>query len=696
MKITEPEQPQINQSFAKEPRSGFARFVPVAGLLLALLAFTPALFHYFTGEDFVFIKSVADGQAFYEPTQRLFYRPLPNLLWQADYALWKLNSSGYHLTNLLLHLLNAWLVGRLAQKLGGSRFVSYLAATIFALHPAHIEAVDWLASRPDLLATFFCLLSTLWGLSFFSNSTQAQKPPLWLYILSVLAFAAGLFSKEAAAGLPFALFGIILGQRRGQGWKKLSLWLLPYLLVGALYGLARYTALGGFGGYSSDGHDLFYIAWNLTGGLWLPLLFPINIESAGVFVATVAAAILALIYAGLFWQFWRDRRSAIAKQSWLSALVFMYGTLLPALNTAPVDTNLAQSRILYLPSVGFCLLLAIFIQQTRVNSVQSPESRVQSPEFKLLSTQHSALSTPNSLTQTRLIVNGPGPRSRQSSIVNPLLLALLIWQVAVLQVNLAPWQQIGEMVRKTFTLLDSYNLPVADGDTFYFKGLPDSYHGAYGWRNGLEAAASLITGHKVGGFNQTPDLKVDYRLADSGRLWFLQYQSNPDTLDLSLKSVYNAGPEQTISNNSAATNWDFSTCSENSWNWNSGAGQLQCLKDKGLEFNTLGKKTAVTGTSPATGTLQDGWYYLDITTYVNFDFEQPVVVGDAYLLDTETKQELAYFPFDFAADGHSHTYRLYLKPVRPISAAIISLKASKMRSNLIWQHVSFGKIKQTG
>lgn len=630
----------MQQEKARRNRWGFfeANFGIIAGLVLGLVAFAPALFHYFTGEDFIFIQAAAEGHAFYEPGQRLFYRPLPNLIWQADYALWGLGATGYHLTNLLLHLLNALLVGRLAQKLSGEQKVSWLATALFALHPIHIEAVDWLASRPDLLATACCLLSLLASLSFFENSVK--KGPFWLYLASLLAFAAGLFSKEAAAGLPIALFGILWVQNRGGSWKRLAMWLLPYVVVGGIYGLARYNALGGLGGYNSEGRDLLYITWNLTGGLWLPLLFPLNLESSGPMVGGLLLALLSAFYAGLIWHFFTTKLGP--KKSWLSTLLLIYGSLLPALNSAPVDTNLAQSRILYLPSVGFCLLMALFLAQGL--------------KVKMLSAK-------------------------------VLLTGLLLWQIAALQVNLAPWQAAGEMVRTTFSLLA--NQPFADGDTLYFEGLPDNYQGAYGWRNGLEAAANLLTGDKVGGFNRTPNLKVDYQLTTKGQLWFLRYLYEAKPAGLELVAKYQTGSPTALTSNSPLASWDFTTCGKETWEWMPGRGQIECLPGKGFQFITQGQKTGLTGQGSFEVPTGVAPYYLDLWAYLDYDFEQPQVLAEVHLLDTANGQELDGYQFDLAADGRTHAYRLYLNPNRPAKSLTLTLRANKLRSNILWQRLNF-------
>src|SRR5690606_18412340 len=63
------------------------------------------------------------------------YAPATILSFLVDYSLWELNPGGYHLTNLLLHGVNAVLVYVLIRQLSGSRFVSLLTAALFAVHP---------------------------------------------------------------------------------------------------------------------------------------------------------------------------------------------------------------------------------------------------------------------------------------------------------------------------------------------------------------------------------------------------------------------------------------------------------------------------------------------------------------------------------------------------------------------------------
>ena len=85
------------------------------------------------------------------------YVPFSSLSLAIDYKIWGLDPFGYHLTNLLLHLINTllvfWLVRRLAHRL----IPALIAALLFGVHPIHVESVAWVSERKDVLSTSsFC------------------------------------------------------------------------------------------------------------------------------------------------------------------------------------------------------------------------------------------------------------------------------------------------------------------------------------------------------------------------------------------------------------------------------------------------------------------------------------------------------------------------------------------------------------
>ena len=87
------------------------------------------------------------------------YRPLREASYALDYFFWGLNPWGYHLGNLLLHLLNAVLVYLIINRLFGRWKLALLVAIFFVSHPIATESVTWISGRRDVLTAFFFFLS---------------------------------------------------------------------------------------------------------------------------------------------------------------------------------------------------------------------------------------------------------------------------------------------------------------------------------------------------------------------------------------------------------------------------------------------------------------------------------------------------------------------------------------------------------
>ena len=72
------------------------------------------------------------------------WHPLIWLSFMFDYQLHGLNAGGYHLTNLILHILSALLLFWLFNRMTGAIWKSAFVAALFALHPLHVESVAWI------------------------------------------------------------------------------------------------------------------------------------------------------------------------------------------------------------------------------------------------------------------------------------------------------------------------------------------------------------------------------------------------------------------------------------------------------------------------------------------------------------------------------------------------------------------------
>ncbi len=178
-----------------------------------------------------------------------FYRPVTNLVFALDYAVWGLRPLGYHLTNLVILLASVVAVFVLARRWLGPGWGPGVAALVFALHPLQLETVPVTARRADMLFTLF----VVWAL--FVQPFGKRSPPraLMLGALFVLLSAA---SKETGAiALPVVAGAQwILPSHAGPGERTrraLRLCALPAAVFLCFLAL-RTAVLGGIGGHAAS------------------------------------------------------------------------------------------------------------------------------------------------------------------------------------------------------------------------------------------------------------------------------------------------------------------------------------------------------------------------------------------------------------------------------------------------------------
>jgi hypothetical protein len=214
--------------------------------------------NYFLGDDFGLVQHLHDL-----PAERLLtyfaadwtegiygyaldeLRPFLAFTYWLDARLFgPLNVSGYHTTNLVLHLLNALLVLVIARSIApGEPAFAVLAASLFALMPSHAEPVAWISGRVDSLAALFYLGAFLCFVRFRGGNRQ-----VWLWA-ALLIFTCGLFAKQSIVTFPMLILAFDLlsqGWRDSAGKRSLPpLW--PHLLcfgLVALYLALRHTLFG--------------------------------------------------------------------------------------------------------------------------------------------------------------------------------------------------------------------------------------------------------------------------------------------------------------------------------------------------------------------------------------------------------------------------------------------------------------------
>lgn len=304
----------------------------------------------------------ADYWAGFDDRHSGLYRPLTSLSFAVDYRLGGGTPVVFHATNLLLHAACALLALELFAGLVG-RGAALAGALLFAVHPAHSEAVIAIAGRADLLSTL-CLLAALER----SLAARRREGRGWWWSAPLLA--TGMVCKEQAVVLPgllLALDGFLGpgGRPRGR-WREYGLQLLA---IGAVLGL-RCAVLGGWGQPEVDPLDnpLAAMTWPLRavnalavlGRYGALLAFPQPLSADYSFAAfplaqelvaaqlVAALAVLAVAAATV--------RAFLRRPApWSLGVLWAGLALAPVANLAvPIGTIMAE-RLLYLPSAGAAL-----------------------------------------------------------------------------------------------------------------------------------------------------------------------------------------------------------------------------------------------------------------------------------------------------------------------------------------------------
>src|SRR5207302_6296224 len=187
--------------FTKE-HSGY-----IALAVLALVAFgcyADALANGFVFDDHGHVLTDPSFRSLTNVPKLLFasYRPLRDISYALDFAIWGERPLGFHLTSILLHVANTLLVFALISRITRKTLLAGLAAAIFAIHPIQPDAVTYISGRRDVLfslfylASFRCYLTYREHLSGTGKSHPMRVRALIYFALMMVCWALSLLSKE--------------------------------------------------------------------------------------------------------------------------------------------------------------------------------------------------------------------------------------------------------------------------------------------------------------------------------------------------------------------------------------------------------------------------------------------------------------------------------------------------------------------
>lgn len=185
-------------------------YLPALALaLVTLLAYLPSLGHDFVGyDDGTYVtenEQVLGGVTFsgvvyaFRTGETGTWQPLTLLSHMLDCQLFGLRPWGHHLTNVLLHAANTFLLAVAFIRMTGAAGPSLFVAALFGMHPLHVESVAWVSERKDVLSALFWMLTLLAYIDFVRRRGGKR------YLIVLAAFGLGLMAKPMLVSLPIIL-----------------------------------------------------------------------------------------------------------------------------------------------------------------------------------------------------------------------------------------------------------------------------------------------------------------------------------------------------------------------------------------------------------------------------------------------------------------------------------------------------------
>lgn len=293
-----------------------------------------------------------------------FWHPLTWLSFIVDYQLYGLKAGGYHLTNLILHILSTLLLFWIFCRMTGEIWKSAFIAAFFALHPLHVESVAWVTERKDVLSAFF------WMLTLCAYVYYTEKPALKRYLLVLFSFICALMSKSMAITLPVIMIlfdywplsrcGIGIESKKGN----LFLWQLKekflFFIFSVIFSILTFKAQQGL----SVEYPTFPLHSRISNALvsflayikkmLLPLdmtfFYPfINQYSLWqIIVATVMIILISIYIVAM------ARKSPYLFTGWLWYAI----TIAPVIGIIQFSSQAMADRYIYIPSIGISIMLA--------------------------------------------------------------------------------------------------------------------------------------------------------------------------------------------------------------------------------------------------------------------------------------------------------------------------------------------------
>lgn len=211
----------------------------LALILLPVLGYAPSLSGGFLWDDYQLInnplvREVNGLSRIWSGREAIDYYPVYYSAFWLQWRMWGEKTTGYHVVNLIVHILNCLLLWRLLARMGFRS--APLCALLFAIHPVNAATVGWISEQKNTLSLFFALLS---GLSFVRWTGSRDGAVSRHYFLAIVYYTLSLLTKPAMIMLPFIFVTVLMASAMtGQDdtscrirWRPLLFAVIPFFIL---------------------------------------------------------------------------------------------------------------------------------------------------------------------------------------------------------------------------------------------------------------------------------------------------------------------------------------------------------------------------------------------------------------------------------------------------------------------------------
>jgi len=336
-------------------------------LVITIIVFLPAINNDFVNLDdnllvtenkIITSLSLTNIKNLFTSFQVSLYHPLVFLSYAIEYKFFGLNPQVYHITNIILHLINTLLIYWLIYLLCDKYSVSFIVSILFAIHPLHVEPVAWVSSRKDVLYACFFLLSCISYIYYTKNNRKSEY-----YFLSLLLFILSVLSKPMAISLPIVLllFDYYYNKKSNKN-------ILPFFLIAILFSIIAIIGQKSISNIKSGqsytlfdnilnaSYNLLFYIQKMVVPIKLSCMYPSPDELGEERTTIFLISLIVLIFiTSIIFLFGKNNRKLIF------GLLFYIITILPVIHLIPVGQAIPADRYTYIPLTGLFYLSGEFI-----------------------------------------------------------------------------------------------------------------------------------------------------------------------------------------------------------------------------------------------------------------------------------------------------------------------------------------------